>query len=62
MNVEGLTLIGIRIKLPNFKNRFIGTFLVVQWLRLQSPSAEGPGLIPDWGTRSHIPQLFACCN
>ena len=37
-------------------------FLVVQWLRLQSPSAEGPGLIPDWGTRSHIPQLFACCN
>ena len=47
MNVEGFTLIGIRIKLPNFRNRFIGTFLVVQWLRFQSPSAEGPGSTPD---------------
>ena len=57
MNAEGLTLIGIRGKLPNFKNRFIGTFLVVQGLRCQAPSAEGPGSIPDWGTGSLIQQL-----
>ncbi|TEA41399.1 hypothetical protein DBR06_SOUSAS7910076, partial [Sousa chinensis] len=31
--------------------------LVVQWLRLHAPNAGGPGLIPDWGTRSHMPQL-----
>ena len=36
---------------------FVGTSLVVQWLRLQSPNAGGPGLIPDQGTRSHMPQL-----
>ena len=29
----------------------IGTFLVVQWLRLHSPNAEGTGLIPGWGTK-----------
>ena len=31
--------------------------LVVQWLRLQTPNAGGPGLIPGQGTRSHILQL-----
>ena len=31
-----------------------GTSLVVQWLRLCAPSAEGPGLIPGQGTRSHM--------
>ena len=31
-----------------------GTFLVVQWLRLQAPSAEGPGSIPGQGTRSRV--------
>ena len=34
-----------------------GTSLVVQWLRLSTPSAGGPGLIPGQGTRSHMPQL-----
>ena len=28
-----------------------GTFLVVQWLRLCSPSAGGPGSIPGQGTK-----------
>lgn len=32
-------------------------FLVVQWVRLWAPNAEGPGLIPDQGTRSHVLQL-----
>ena len=31
-----------------------GTFLVLQWLRLHAPSAEGPGLIPGSG-RYHMP-------
>ena len=30
---------------------------MVQWLRLHAPSAEGPGLTPGQGTRSHTPQL-----
>ena len=33
-----------------------GTFLV-QWLKLQTPNAGGPGLIPGQGTRSHTPHL-----
>ena len=33
-----------------------GTPLVVQWLRLLAPKARAPGLIPDQGTRSHMPQ------
>ena len=31
--------------------------LVVQWLRLHTPSTGGLGLIPGQGTRSHVPQL-----
>ena len=30
---------------------------MVQWLRLQAPSAQGPGLIPGRGTRSHVLQV-----
>ena len=33
---------------------------MVQWLRLQAPSAGGPGWIPPQGTRSHMPQLIVC--
>ena len=40
----------LRLKLP-------GTSLVVQWLRLHAPNAEGQGSIPGQGTRSHMPQL-----
>ena len=36
------------------------TSLVVQWLRLCTPSAGGPGLISGQGTRSHMPQLRIC--
>ena len=31
--------------------------LVVQWLRLLTPNARVPGLIPGQETRSHMPQL-----
>ena len=34
-----------------------GTSLVIQWLRLQAPSAGGLGSSPHQGTRSHMPQL-----
>ena len=36
---------------------FLGTSLVVQWLRLQAPNAGGPGSITSQGTRSHRPKL-----
>ncbi|TEA23709.1 hypothetical protein DBR06_SOUSAS3810056, partial [Sousa chinensis] len=32
--------------------KMFGTSLVVQWLRLCTPSAGGPGLNPGQGTRS----------
>ena len=46
---------------------------MIQWLRLQAPSAGGLGLIPGQGTRSRMPQLKilhvtmkteepTCCN
>ena len=35
----------------------LGTFLVVQWLRLWAPSAEGPGLIPGQENRPRMLQL-----
>ena len=34
--------------------------LVFQWLRLYSSNAGDLGLIPGWGTRSHIQQLRVC--
>ena len=40
-----------------FYNISVGTFLVVQWLRLSAPSAGGPGSICGRGTRSHMLQL-----
>ena len=39
-----------------YKNQ-AGTSLVVQCLRLCTPNAGAPGLIPGWATRSHILQL-----
>ena len=41
----------------NLKIMVIRTSLVIQWLRFRTPNAEGPGLIPVQGTRSHMPQL-----
>ena len=46
-----------RTQIPHFKHKQVGTSLVVQWLRLHTPSAGGPGSIPGRGTRSHMPQL-----
>ena len=39
------------------KNEPAGTSLLVQWLTILASNAEGLGLTPDQGTRSHIPQL-----
>ena len=39
------------------KKKWTGTSLVVQWLRLHAPNAEGPGSILGQRTRSHMPQL-----
>ena len=36
------------------------TSLVVQWLRLYTPSAGDPGSRLGQGTRSHVPQLSVC--
>ena len=51
---------------PGLKFSIQGTSLVVQWLRLCTPKAEGLGSIPGQGTRSHIPQLKSedtmCCS
>ena len=40
-----------------FKKNKIGTSPVVQWLRLRTPKAGGPGLNPGHGTRPHMLQL-----
>ena len=34
----------------------IGTSPLVQWPRLCALNAGGPGSIPGWGNRSHMPQ------
>ena len=39
---------------------FSGTSLLVQWLRICAPNAEGPGLIPGQGTGSHMLKLRVC--
>ena len=31
--------------------------MVIQWLRLCLPNADGLGVIPGWETRSYRPQL-----
>ena len=42
---------------PSLKHKEQRTFLVVEWLRLHTPNAGGPGLIPGQGTRSYMLQL-----
>ena len=37
--------------------KFVGTSLVVQWLRLRAPNAGGLGSIPGQGIRSRMLQL-----
>ena len=39
------------------RSKYTGTSLVVQWLRLCTHNARGPGSIPGQGTRSHMLQL-----
>ena len=40
-----------------YKITILGASLVVQWRRLRSPNAGGPGLIAGQGTSSHMPQV-----
>ena len=42
------------------RNTCSGTSLVVQWLRLHTQHAGGPGSIPGQETRSHMLQLRVC--
>ena len=42
------------------KRAFLGTSLVVQWLRLWAPNARGSGLRSNQGTLSNLPQLRVC--
>ena len=41
-----------------FENSIAGTSLVVQWLRLHAPNAEGMGMILDQETK--IPFAIGC--
>ena len=50
----------LRTVMPCDRKGTEGTSLMVQWLRLQFPMQEGPGLIPGRGTRSHMLQLKVC--
>ena len=50
-------ILGHKIDFKKFKRR---TSLVIQWLRLHTLHAGGPGLIPGQGTRSHMPKLRSC--
>ena len=38
----------------SLKMGFVVIVVVVQWLRLTTPSAGDPGLIPNQETRSHM--------
>ena len=50
-------------KIPVFlKEKYFGTSLVVQWLRLCTLEAGPPGSIPGQETRSHMPQLRVHMN
>ena len=40
------------------KMKWIGTYLVVQWLRLHASTARDVGSIPGWGTK--IPHAMWC--
>ena len=40
----------------SLKNILLGTFGVVQWLRICTLNARGLDAIPGQGTRSHMPQ------
>ena len=46
-----------RLKRVNKGSRDVSQIPGVQWLRCHTPSAEGPGLIPGQGARSHMLQL-----
>ena len=48
---------GTRKKQAYSIRNYLGTSLVVQWLRLWAPIAGGPDSIPDQGARSHMLQL-----
>lgn len=45
------------VMFASLKNILLGTFGVVQWLRLRTLNAWGLGSIPVQGPGSHVPQL-----
>ena len=47
-------------KYSGWQNKLWGTSLVIQWLRLHTPNAEGPSSIPGQGTRCPMLQLRVC--
>ena len=63
VNLSSMSLnLSLKISYYGFKHKMLkyqdmGTFLVAQWLRLHTPNAGGPDVIPSQGTRSHMPQL-----
>ena len=45
------TVLGIISNVDMIKNTWEGTSLVVRWLKLGAPNAEGTGSIPGQGTK-----------
>ena len=54
-----MTTINFRT-LPSLQKETLGVSLGVQWIRLYTPNAGGPGSIPSQGTRSSMLQLRVC--
>ena len=38
----------LQLKITLKKKDYLGTYFVVQWLRLHAPNAGGPGSTPSW--------------
>ena len=55
-NYINIYIIILCVQLSGMNKKLVGTSLVVQWLRVCTPNAEGPGSVTGQGTRSHMPQ------
>ena len=56
-NKERIFLKIYEIKKNKQKKEYPGTSLVIQWLILQAPNAEGTGSVPGHRTRSCMPRI-----
>ena len=61
-NLVNLVVHSFIIGLSSLQCGLLGTFLVVQWLRLRAPEGGGLGSIPGQRTRSYRPQLRVCLS